>query len=304
LTVTRTLIDTLIAQGQAVAKLADQRLAQAQPLRATAFADPLPAIEPDRSKEIAHRNDTLRQNYMEAARALFGPAFAIVPLFRLHTDQASEIAQALSAPPAADALALEAWTHSAARVRPRLGELTWAMAATRWIERAIADPAIVQLPHLPGTPWIGGTVGADQVRGEWLSLSVLGAAALTKPVRAGMMIDDWTETVPTDHETTGVSFNFNRPNAVAPHAILTAVAPVLRGHWEWADLVGAVNEALDLAKVRAVEPDQLLDRNPDEGSPHGDYFQSLPAILSEFSNMRFANVHYAAVAAAFTKLDR
>ena len=46
LTITRTLIDTLIAQGQAVARLIARRLAQAQPLRATTFPDPLPADEP------------------------------------------------------------------------------------------------------------------------------------------------------------------------------------------------------------------------------------------------------------------
>jgi hypothetical protein len=302
MTVSRTLIDTLIAQSQAVAKLCDQRLAQAQSLSATAFADPLPVDEPERSKEIARRSDRLQQNYVECARALFGPAFGIVPMFRLHADQANEIAQAMATPPPADALALEEWTHSAARVRPRLAELTWAMAATRWVERAIADPSLLQLPYRPGTPWVGGKVGTDQARGEWLSLVVLDSAALAKPVRAALMIDDWTETVPTNRETTGVSFNFNRPNAVAPHAILAAVAPVLRGNWEWADLVGAVNEALDLAKVRAVEPDQLLDRDPGEGAPHGDYFQALPAILSEFSTVRFANVHLAATATAVTKL--
>jgi hypothetical protein len=303
LTITRALIDTLIAQGQAVAKLIDQRLAQAQPRRATAFADPLPADEPARTKEIARRTDVLRRSYVDAARALFGPAFVIVPLFRLHSDEASEIAQALAAPPA-DALALEEWTHSSARVHPRLADLTWAMATTRWIERPIADPALAQLPHTPGAPWIGSALGPDQARGEWLSLLVLEAAALAKPVRAGLMIDDWTETVPTTKETTGVAFNANRPNAVAPHAILAAVAPVLRGHWEWADLVGAVNEALDLAKVRAVEPDQLLDRKPGEGPPHGDYFQALPAILAEFTTARFAHLHLAAVNAVAARIDR
>jgi hypothetical protein len=73
-------------------------------------------------------------------------------------------------------------------------------------------------------------------------------------LQAGLVIDDWTETAPADQETTGVAFNFNRPNAVAPQALLVAVAPVLRGHWTWDDLVGSVHEALDLAKLRAVEP--------------------------------------------------
>ena len=295
LAVTRTLIDTLIAQGQAVAKLIDQRLAQAQPSRATAFADPLPAEEPARTKEIARRTDVLRRSYVDAARALFGPAFVIVPLFRLHPDEANEVAQALAAPPA-DALAMEEWTHSAARVHPRLADLTWTMATTRWIERPIADPALAQLPHTPGAPWIGSAIGPDQARGEWLSLLVLEAAALAKSVRAGLMIDDWTETVPTTKETTGVAFNANRPNAVAPHAILAAVAPVLRGHWELGRSGRRGERGARPGQVRAVEPDQLLDRKPGEGPPHGDYFQAVPAILSEFTTARFAHVHFAAVA--------
>ncbi len=298
LTVTRSLIDTLIAQGQAVARLIDQRLAQAGPLRATAFPDPLPAEEPARSQEAARRNDVLRRSYLQAAQALFGPAFVIVPRFRLHADQASEIGQALGAPVTADDLATEAWFHAASRVRPRLAELAWALAAARWMERPVADPAVAQLPHTPGAPWIGGKIGTALPRGEWLSLTVFGAPFLAKPSRAALMLDDWTETIPADRETTGVSFNCNRPNAVAPHAVLVAVPPVLRGHWEWDDLVGAVNEALDLAKVRAVEIDQLIDREVDHAAPQGDYFQLLPAILSEFSESRFARVNYAGVVAA------
>jgi hypothetical protein len=103
-------------------------------------------------------------------------------------------------------------------------------------------------------------------------------------LQAGLVIDDWSETIPEANETTGLAFHFDRPNAVAPHAILAAVPPVLRGHWEWEDLIGAVNEALDLAKLRAVEPDALAASG---------YFQVLPAILSEFTRARVASVHWA-----------
>jgi hypothetical protein len=112
------------------------------------------------------------------------------------------------------------------------------------------------------------------------------------------MLDDWTETIPAEREITGVAIHVNRPNAVAPHAVLVAVAPVLRGHWEWGDVVGAVNEALDLAKLRAVDVEQLIDREADRASPQGDYFQLLPAILSEFTESRFAHLHYAGAAVA------
>jgi hypothetical protein len=113
-----------------------------------------------------------------------------------------------------------------------------------------------------------------------------------------MILDDWTETVPADRETTGVTFNFNRPNATAPQAILVAVASELRGNWSWEGLVGSVHEALDLAKLRAVEPDALMGKLGDATTPTGDYFQALPAILAEFNHVRLPSTNFAAVAAA------
>jgi hypothetical protein len=166
-----------------------------------------------------------------------------------------------------------------------MSELTWALAATRWLDRPIGDPAVAQLPHRPGSPWVGGEFPADPPQGEGLSLCIVNAAAASGPVQAGLMLDDWTETVPSDRETTGVAFNFNRPNAVAPQALLVAVPPVLRGHWTWDDLVGSIHEALDLAKLRAVEPDALIGRATATAA-NGIYFQALPAILTEFSEGR------------------
>lgn len=157
----------------------------------------------------------------------------------------------------------------------------------------MVDPTMVQFPHQAGLPWIGGTFGADLPSGEWLSLVVIDTPATTQPLQAGLLIDDWTETVPDDRETTGVAFNFDRPNAVAPHALLVAVPPELRGHWMWEDLVGSVHEALDLAAIRAVEPDALLGRAESSSPPSGDYFQVLPGILTEFTSGRVVTTDFA-----------
>jgi hypothetical protein len=188
-----------------------------------------------------------------------------------------------------DPFAIEAWLQSAARVRPRVADAVWASAAAGWQQRPFAEPRALQLPHVPGAPWIAGAIGAQLARGERLSIVALDGLPDAAGLQAGLVIDDWTETVPATRETTGVSFHFNRPNAVAPQALLVAVPPVLRGHWEWDDVVGAVNEALDLAKLRAIEPDALAA---------GAEFQVLPAILSEFTAARLASVHWAERAAA------
>jgi hypothetical protein len=294
-TVSRLLIDSLLRQADIVVSTVGGRLARASALRATTFTDPLPTGDEERTKEIARRRGVLRQSYIDAAKELLGPGFGIVPLFRFNPAQSSELQQALTTPAVTDAMAIEEWMHSAARVRPPIANLTWAMAATRWVDRPIADPAVAQLPHQAGAEWIGGTFAGELPQGEWLSSLIVDASATSGPLQAGLVIDDWTETVPLDHETTGVAFNCNRPNAVAPQALLIAVTSELRGYWTWDDLVGSVHEALDLAKLRAVEPDQLFGRARD-ASTNGAYFQALPAIMLEFTDGRLAATDLAAQA--------
>jgi hypothetical protein len=291
----KTLIDRLVGQARVVSAMIADRLARAAPLRVLSFAEALPVDEPARTRETRRRNHLLRQNYLEAAQVLFGPAFLVLPLFRFTDQQASEIAQSRATPVTRDALAVDAWLHSASRVRPRIADLAWTLAGMRWSGHALADPTVVQLPFSTTAPWIGGKLGDALPAGEWLSLVVLDAAASAAPLQAGLLIDDWTETVPTMRETTGVAFNFNRPNAMAPQALLIAVSPQSHGHWTFEHLTGCVHEALELARMRAVEPDALVGRRTSERAPFGSYFQLLPAILSEFTAGRLAATDFGAL---------
>ena len=72
-----------------------------------------------------------------------------------------------------------------------------------------------------------------------------------------------------DHET-GITFNFDRPDNEPPQAILVVTPATADGAWQWEDLVGALNETLDLAKKRALEPAQI-DPTP--------YARLLPATI-------------------------
>ena len=288
LTVAPVLIEQLTTQARIVIATISERLARAAALRATSFTDPLPANEPERSREIGRRNGILRTSYCDAAKPLLGSSFVITPLFRFATGQANEINTARAE--TRDALVIEEWLQSVARVRPSVTDMVWAMATTRWCGRAIPDPNVVQLPHRAGAPFVGGAFGQSLPPGEIMALVALNAEALAAPLQTGLLIDEWTETVPADRETTGISFNVNRPNATAPQATLVAVPAALSGHWTFPDLVGAVHEALDLAKLRAVEPDALIGRGADGA---GDYFQLLPTILTEFTTGRFAVVDFA-----------
>lgn len=75
----------------------------------------------------------------------------------------------------------------------------------------------------------------------------------------GIIVDEWTEVVPNKEVTAGISFHYDRPNAEAPQTMLLVTPPVFTGKWDWKDIVGSIEFAFELAKIRAVEPDHLDD---------------------------------------------
>jgi len=142
-----------------------------------------------------------------------------------------------------------------------------------WLHDSLLTFRPVQLPVATGAGWIGGafagTVKADDV----VSVMMLNPPASVSLPLAGLLVDEWTELVPTRSETTGIAMHVNRPNAVAPQALLLAVAPKQTGRWGWSDLVAILHDTLARAKLRAVEPEHI-------GYP---YFQVLPPIVTAFN---------------------
>jgi len=92
--------------------------------------------------------------------------------------------------------------------------------------------------------------------------------------QCGLLIDEWTETLPQRDEVTGITFNFDQPNSAPPSAILLTVTPELTGKWRWENLTASVLDTIERAKLRAVEPDMI-----DSLSGFGTL---LPSIHSEF----------------------
>jgi hypothetical protein len=143
----------------------------------------------------------------------------------------------------------------------------------------------VQLPYRANDNWIAVEFPSSNTDGtvfgisdDTLSIVIHGEPAfLTAGAQSGLLIDDWTEMVPNKEEITGLAFNYNQPNAVAPQALLLAVTPEEKGKWSWEELVGIVNDTFLRAKLRAVEP-KLLDtvNKPEVGV-------LLPALLANFS---------------------
>ncbi|HSK17670.1 MAG TPA: hypothetical protein VK912_00915 [Longimicrobiales bacterium] len=271
--VTEANIDALVAQAESVIALVGDRLGLARKRLDIVFADPLPTDPGEAARTRAFRTDQRLEAFTEAARALLGRTFTPVPLFRLQADQRNELATAFAAPITTDGNDVENWMQSLARVREPMGHLMWLLTYHDWLHPAPRTIQPIQLPARAGDRWIGSEYGDALGPGDVMSITLLGIPGDLDAPLCGLLLDEWTEVVPGTRETTGIALHANRPNAVAPQALLLAVAPELRGTWRWDDLVSVVTDTLDRAQLRAVEPDMIATT---------EFAQLLPTTMSEF----------------------
>lgn len=226
-------------------------------------------------------DDKAQKAIEEAAHALLGQAFMVLPEFVVSTERLAEWDNVWSSRAAllahlqtgADAspYPVDDWLHGVARVRERM----------RWLEQvsllgdalgAANEPALeaLQFPYRPDDVWLGLKFPATFANGDPFVLDEdkllysahFGAGAQidssdTSKTYTGLMLDEWVEVIPTDVVTSGLAFHYNRPNSEAPQAILLATPPAFRGQWRWEDLVATLHETLEFAKLRAVEPADL-----------------------------------------------
>lgn len=76
---------------------------------------------------------------------------------------------------------------------------------------------------------------------------------------AGLVVDEWSEVVPSPGETTGLAFHYDEPGARAPHAILLAVAPDTTKPWDLEALEAVVFDTLELARLRTVDDEAMVE---------------------------------------------
>ncbi|MEO5817902.1 MAG: hypothetical protein ABIT20_21710 [Gemmatimonadaceae bacterium] len=271
----------LVAQAMdAIAAAKARRAASGKSL-----ADAITASATDVDKAIRLASD--------ACKAILGQSFAIMPAFALANE--TDVMQSFGdhvqlVRHAVDTLGMETpedeWIRSAAYVRPQLAAWERIRLLHETLFSTTLDLTAVQLPYRGQDSWLAVQFPAlDPATGEpfditrdTVSMLVHGDAAFVAgSLRTGILIDAWNETIPARDQSTGISFNYNRPNAMPPQALLLAIPPVMTGHWSWDALVGILNDTLRRAKTRAVEP-LLLDQraaNPELGV-------LLPAIIAEF----------------------
>ena len=188
--------------------------------------------------------------------ALLGPGFVALPRF-LPPDAAGLAASrddpALTG---GDPLAAEVWFTRMERVRDPLRRAGVALRAAGALGGPPFELAAAQLPHQPGATW-NALPASSYVDGA-VSLALIGADLVRSGrAMAGLLVDEWAEVVPSDVQTTGISFAYDPPEAMAPQAILLAVPPVVGEPWTLGRLNQVLIETLELAHLRAVPPSAL-----------------------------------------------
>jgi hypothetical protein len=245
---------------------------------------------------------------LSAGKILLGETFNWLPKFTCHNeidlatsaaDRTRLLAHAVAASPGTNnAEVVEEWLQGLARVRRPL--FRWEVVRT--LADALSDAPLelqpVQVPYRVNDSWLAvefpkidlNNTDPDDpdkkfgISRDTLSIAAHGNSAFQVGVRkSGVLLDDWTEEIPTASETTGISFRFNQPNAMPPQTLLLAVTPEETGSWDWDALVGILADTLRRTKRRAVEPEQL--------EKLGSTWNALaPALVSEFSTLALNDV--------------
>lgn len=253
-----------------------RRKARCQALRA----------EADDADSPDHRVNRL----IAALQALFGPGFVVMPTFApvgVHELTRALDQEEIVGPGGEDRIGL--WLQQAALTHPavqRLDDLI--MVTSAWSSRPVqldetdaeeslsldSGPPmrlrVAQLPYAEDRAWLAlsdeeiaeaGFAPHDPADGRprgVVSVVALSPEGLDPGRVAGLLLDQWSELIPATTLTTGISFHYDQPNTQAPHALLLAVpGQVDRTPSEWTteDVLGIVNDTLDLAKARTVDLD-------------------------------------------------
>ena len=238
-----------------------------------------------------HDDKTKTVKISDAAKALFGSNFMIIPHFTLRNRE--NISEVLSLNPEdgllryAQEYAMDGWIEGIAKVRTKINKLEMVNTMAEMFDTSFPDYTPVQLPfgtietesgETMNDYWLGLEYpSAYEPENDKLSLVILNEDYLNTDVPnakcCGLLVDEWIEIIPQREETTGIAFNYDQPDAEPPQSMLLAVPPVETGNWKWDDLVYTILDTMDLYKARLVEPEHI-DKSI--------FTQVLPAVMGEF----------------------
>lgn len=209
-------------------------------------------------------------------QAILGHDHPVLPMFTLG-GYAAEAAASLAARDTLlgkadlghDDMAIAGWLPQLGSVREgvgRLADVLCAAESTGGRPMASTDCKLLQFPH-QGDParadrWAALPLAPKQTLRGTVAVVAHAPDALNElapdTLMCGLFVDEWSESLPASEQTTGLSFHFDAPGARPPQSILLAVpADPATTAWTLDALLASVDEALTLARLRAVRPQDI-----------------------------------------------
>ncbi|MBB2701484.1 UNVERIFIED_ORG: hypothetical protein GGI66_006205 [Rhizobium esperanzae] len=200
-------------------------------------------------------------------KALLGPL--AVPTIPLRSAELQENAVSDDPGPAK----LDNWLSQNSRVRPALMNLEDLRAFSEMIgERRGPAPRVFQIPREQNR-WLAGPLKKrefadgdqknrlrrfDTFSGSLTHIVAVGDGPVGPEIE-GLVVDQWTEVIPSTVQTTGVGLYYDAPNARAPQSLLLALHPDPDNAqpWSWRMMEAMLLDTIELARLRTVDISQL-----------------------------------------------
>lgn len=206
---------------------------------------------------------------ISAAKKLTGEDFLILPHFKLGDSRGIEFEKVFgksddileySKTSEGIVFPVEDWLFGTARVREKLAH--WEninFLCEGFKKDSSPELTPMQFPFLENDRWLALKFRDKPEDYEINTDKLLYTAHFAEPfdilkTQCGVLIDDWTELIPDNEETTGITFHYDQPNSEPPQVMLLVTPPVFTGHWKWDNIIGAMEETFEMMKKRAIEP--------------------------------------------------
>lgn len=206
----------------------------------------------------------------DAAHLMFGDQFVMVPAFGLLQAQADEWTNAYDnrdpllrhhKTTLGNDFPVDDWMYGVARVREKMHHVENLMFLTDAFQTQSPELRAIQFPYAADAYWMAleypPKAKATLERELLLYTAHYPVGFNGAAQQCALLLDEWTEVVPAETETTGLTFHFDKPNAEPPQALLLALPAQATGAWSWDDLVATLHETLDLARLRGVGPREV-----------------------------------------------
>lgn len=271
----------LIADAEVAVSAITKKIAEADEILQTVY---LPS-DPD---YVAEDVPNYIERLKKCAKVLFGESFNPLPLFKFRASENTVLKSKLMSNTLLDdhtsnPFILDEWQQGVSRVRKKVADFEMMSMLAEGFEDAdnfnisTMRKKAFQLPYNGnGTDrWMAVKVNdKENMKNGRVCLAMhlpdvdpLDFNAAMDGYQAGLLIDDWTEEIPHNEETGGITLHFDQPNAKPPQCLIMALPPYFDGSWSWPKLFDTLNEAFDEAKKRGVEYNEIANHPIAQISP-------------------------------------